>query len=403
MPGKLLSTKLNNIAIDARAVSHPQPGGFKTYTENIINHLPEKRDSYRYTIFFDRPVAKSPISSRPDLSIEVIHNKLPFMGVLYREHISVPYRLSKGKANLVHFPSASAAFWTPCPSIITIHDTIELMSLAKSYAGRSAKRTLMHLYYFYNQIHAVKKAAAILTVSNNSKTDIIRYFGVPGEKIFVTYEAPNEIFNRMNDQHKYDEIKVKYEVNGPYILGIGSADPRKNLKCLIKAYSHLPAELIEKFQLVIILTHNRFQDITYAQVKNLGLAHRVKFLDAVSDQDIAIIYNNASLFVFPSLYEGFGLPPLEAMACGVPVLAAHNSSIPEIVGEAAVLVDDIDGNGDCSEMAGKMSRILIDKEYQKVLSDRGIERAKMFSWHRCAEETLKVYELVLGLETSQQG
>lgn len=225
LPGLNLSKR---IAIDARAVSHPQPGGFKTYTENLLKHLPEKKNSFSYTVYFDRPIADSPIPSRSDFSIQVLQYKLPFMGVPLREHVSLPYHLSRGKVDLIHFPSASAAFWTPCHTVITIHDTIELMPISQNYAGRSVKRKLMHLYYFYNQIHAVKRASAILTVSNNSKKDIIRYFGIPDEKIFVTYEAPNENFTRLDDQHKFDETKAKYELNAPYILGIGSADPQKS-------------------------------------------------------------------------------------------------------------------------------------------------------------------------------
>jgi glycosyltransferase involved in cell wall biosynthesis len=153
----------------------------------------------------------------------------------------------------------------------------------------------------------------------------------------------------------------------------------------------MSTELISRYQLAIVWTHHQLQDDMLAFVERLGLTRRVRFLQAVSNRDLVSLYNAASLFVFPSLYEGFGLPPLEAMACGVPVIAANNSSIPEIVGDAALLVD-VD---DCREVSGGMSRVLGNEALQVSLSRQGLRRAQGFSWDRCAEETANIYDMVL--------
>jgi glycosyltransferase involved in cell wall biosynthesis len=386
-----MSSERKRIAIDARAASHPQPGGFKTYTENLLWHLLQTDEQRSYLLYLDRPLTNGRFPARPDTSFKVVRNVVPFVGVPFREQISLPYRLVTDKVDLMHFPCATAALWSPCPFVVTIHDTIELMAVSATHAQLSAKRMLMHLYNRYAQALTVHKAAAIVTVSQNSKRDIVRLLRVPAAKVFVTYAAPNPMFARLEDKRQLNRIRHKYELGQDFVLGIGSADPRKNLKCLVQAYSRMPSELTARYQLAIVWTHHQLQDDMLAFVERLGLTRRVRFLRAVSDQDLVSLYNAASLFVFPSLYEGFGLPPLEAMACGTPVVAAKNSSIPEIVGDAALLVD-VD---DCREVSGVMSRVLGDEALQVSLSRRGVRRAQGFSWDRCAEETANIYDMVL--------
>jgi glycosyltransferase involved in cell wall biosynthesis len=387
-----MNMKRTRIAIDARAASHPQPGGFKTYTENLLRDLLQRDDPHSYLLYLDRPLTNGLTPAGPDVSVKIVRGAVPFFGVPFREQVSLPYHLVTDSVDLMHFPCATAALWSPCPFVITIHDTIELMSISAAHARLSAKRMLMHLYNRYSQVFTVHRAAAILTVSENSKRDIVRLFNVSADKVFVTYEAPNRMFVRLKDTQQLDQIRHKYRLGQDFILAIGSADPRKNLNCLIDAYSRLSSDLTARYQLAIVWTHHQLHDDMLALVDRLGLAGRVRFLQAVSDRDLALLYNATSLFVFPSLYEGFGLPPLEAMACGAPVVAASSSSIPEIVGDAALLVDDLD-NG--AELAASIARALNDESLRHSLSERGVRRAQSFSWDRCAEETVRVYEMVL--------
>jgi glycosyltransferase involved in cell wall biosynthesis len=386
--------KPKRIAIDARAISHPQPGGFKTYTENVVAHLPHY-PGVVYDILLDRPYAVPAFLDRPDFCVRVIHSRPAFLGMPFRENILLPLDFRKNKVDLAHFPCGSAAYRSPCPFIITIHDAIEWMPPTRRSGNPSLKRTLMHLYNRTNQRRAAQSASAIITVSSCSKRDIIKYLNVPEEKIFVTYGAPKETFFQPVDGDKTRFVLSEFKIAHDYILGIGSADPRKNIQCLIRAYAELPSDLKQRYKLVLVMTHRRLQEDLVQLARSLGILEQVQFLNDISTENLAFLYHGAALFVFPSLYEGFGLPPLEAMACGTAVVAANNSSIPEIVDDAALLVNHVAGDGVCSELVEKISKVLYDPSLRITLSQRGLERVRHFSWKRCASETTKIYLSVL--------
>jgi glycosyltransferase involved in cell wall biosynthesis len=392
----------HTVAFDARAISHPQPGGFKTYSENLIRHLPELQTGAGYLVLFDRPFSYAPLLNRADMQTQVVKNGPAFLGVPYRENFSLPACLKANQIELAHFPNGSAPVVNAYPFIVTIHDTIELMAVSNQFGAGSLKRNLMHLYNRYNQVLAARHAQAIITVSNSSRNDIIRYLKVPEEKIFVTYEGPTEAFLLPKDPKKIEEILHKYGISKKYILAIGSADPRKNLRCLIHAYNQLPADLKAQYELVLVMTHQRLLDTFTTLVEQYGLTQRVKFLKSVSNEDLAVLYQGTSVFAFPSLYEGFGLPPLEAMACGAPVIAAKNSSIPEITGEAAYLVDGIQGERQFEGLAEALNNVLSNANLRETLSQCGIERAGKFTWERCAEETVRIYHHVLSNSHNQK-
>jgi glycosyltransferase involved in cell wall biosynthesis len=238
---------------------------------------------------------------------------------------------------------------------------------------------------------AARRAAAIITVSHAAKQSILEHLKLGSEHIFVTYEAPNPLFKHIKDEQYVESVRRKYNLSSDFILAIGSADPRKNINRLVKAYSLLSNELREKYNLAIVWTHPFLARELSEQIGKLRLANYVHFLQHVSNDDLALLYNGASLFVFPSLYEGFGLPPLEAMACGAPVVAANNSSIPEIVGDAALLFDAQDVN----EISVTMNRVLVDALLRTSIINRGGEHVGTFSWDKCARETIRIYKTVM--------
>jgi alpha-1,3-rhamnosyl/mannosyltransferase len=178
-------------------------------------------------------------------------------------------------------------------------------------------------------------------------------------------------------------------------LALGSADPRKNMPALVRAYAQLPADLRTKTSLAIVCTHQSLEPRLAGLVDSLNTASRVRFLHQVSADSLVALYNEAALFVFPSIQEGFGLPLLEAMACGTPIVAADNSAIPEIAGDAALLVDPMDADA----MAGRMRRVLTDAPLRAALVRAGLRRAATFSWERCARETVDAYARALGQRT----
>jgi glycosyltransferase involved in cell wall biosynthesis len=266
--------------------------------------------------------------------------------------------------------------------------------ISKEFAYKkpwSARRKVMDTYYRFVPERAARNAAAVLTVSHAAKDSIVQYLDLPYEKIFVTYEAANSIYRQVDDEDQIEAMCQKFKLKSEYILALGSADPRKNISTLVQAYSLLPVALQQRYRLVIVWTHHFLASELNEKIQRLGLKDQVQFLQQVSDENLALLYNAASLFVFPSKYEGFGLPLLEAMACGTPVTASSNTSIPEIAGDAALYFSADDANA----MAGQMAQLLMDRELQKALIIKGFERASKFSWMNCGLQTLKVYERIL--------
>jgi glycosyltransferase involved in cell wall biosynthesis len=248
----------------------------------------------------------------------------------------------------------------------------------------------MQWYYRLIPSIAARRAAAVITVSQASKAAIIHHLPISPERVFVTHEAANPVMRPVHERAHIDEVLGRYRLPVHFILAIGSADPRKNIAALLQAYAHLPAHIQERFLLAIVWTHNYLAPELAEQAAALGITHRLRFLERVPDEDLAALYSAASMFVFPSLYEGFGLPVLEAMSCGTPVIAADNSSIPEIAGDAALLV----AAQDQPTIAAAITRVATDIALRERLTVSGLRQASRFSWAQCAHATIAVYERV---------
>lgn len=376
------------IGIDARFITHPQKGGFKTYTENLISALAEVDKENSYFLYLDRyPDDQAKLPQQANFAYRVVPGENPAFGMPWREQIGLPRFAVKDRLDLLHSPCLTAPLRLKCASIVTIHDMIWLSSRYTAKASVPLKRKLMNWYYLRIPQLAAKKSALVLTVSQASKDRIIQELGIPANKILITYEGANPIYRPMSDVEQTNRVRAKYNLPSDYILGIGSADPRKNISTLIQAYAHLPDDLKATYQLIIVWTHPLMADNLMRQVEDLGMREHVYFLKHVPDEDLVMLYNCASAFVFPSLEEGFGLPLLEAMACGTPVVAADNSSIPEIVQDAAILVEARDPQ----KIAQGIRKILSDAEIKTELTCKGLKRAADFSWRDCARDTIEAF------------
>ncbi len=384
------------IGIDARFLTHPQPGGFKTYTENLISALARVDSENEYILYTDRPFGNLVTSlNNSNIQGRVVSGELPFIGVPWREQTKLLNYVKKDRIDLFHSPCMTAPMNLPCPLVVTVHDMI--WAFPKNFTSRnswSLKRRFIDWYNYIIPKYSIRHAAAIITVSQASKKSIVESLGMKPELVTVTYEAAGSSFQPISDMKCLEAVRNKYNLSSDYILALGSADPRKNIKSLIAAYGQLPTGIKEKYQLAIIWTHPFLSEELSKQVVDLGLENCVRFLRQVSNEDLVLLYNSASLFVFPSRYEGFGLPLLEAMACGVPVVAANNSSIPEVVGDAGLLVDAQDPNG----LAEAIFQVLTDKDLELNLRKKGHMRATQFSWDRCGRETIAVYNNILNME-----
>jgi glycosyltransferase involved in cell wall biosynthesis len=239
---------------------------------------------------------------------------------------------------------------------------------------------------------AIDRADALIAISESTRRELIEEMGAPPERIVVTPLAAEPALHRENDPARLDAVRRRYQLPEQFILFLGALEPRKNLPRLLQAFAALAPPLQREFPLVVAGAQGWLNDSVHEHVRKLGLVERVFFPGYIDQGDIAALYSMATVFAYPSLWEGFGLPVLEAMACGAPVLTSNVSSLPEVAGDAAVLVPPTDVDA----LAAWLGRLLDDEAFRADLSARGRRRAAQFSWERCARETLAVYEAVAG-------
>jgi glycosyltransferase involved in cell wall biosynthesis len=266
--------------------------------------------------------------------------------------------------------------------VVTVHDVF-----AWSYPGTSSP--LDTLIYRHWLPRVLPRAETVITVSHHSKTDIIRYLGVAADKVQVIHLAISNRYRPTTTQ-EIAAARSRYNLPQNCILITGSVEERKNTRRLLEAYAQLRRGG-EQRPLVIAGARRRKSAGVVETVSRLGLERQVIFTGYVAEADLPAVYSGADLFVFPSLYEGFGLPPLEAMACGAPVVCSNAASLPEVVGDAALLFDPQDVDG----MAEAMQRVLADTALRQEMRQRGLARAQQFTWERTARETAAVYRQVL--------
>jgi len=298
--------------------------------------------------------------------------------------VGLPLRLwwerFTGKAPDVFFtPSHYAPRFSPCPRVISIMDL--------SYLHFPEMFRKQDLYQLKNwTAYSVRKAVKILTISKASKDDIIEYYKVPREKVVVTY--PGSMTNIKYQISNIKKIKEKYKIKGDYILSVGTIQPRKNYPRLIEAFSKLVSSRKYKIlSLVIVGKKGWMWEETLAAPKKIGVEGKVKFLNYVPDEDLPALYKGATCFVLVSLYEGFGIPVLEAMNYGCPVVVSNISSLPEVVDKAGILVDPMEVN----DIAEGIKKAIENRE---ELIKKGYKQGAKFSWEKTARKTLKVLEEV---------
>lgn len=378
------------IGIDARFLTHPQAGGFKTYTEQLIRALVEVDPLNEYILYVDRlPDRATTLPTASNTIIKVVPGTAPLIGMPWREQVGLSIHARRDRVDIFHSLCLTAPLSISCPLVVTIHDVIWMNSHPRHHSRSSGKRTLMDRYYRLVPRFAAQRAAAVITVSFDARNAVLRALNISEERVFVTYEAAASVYGLIDRETARDTVQRRFGLKKNFILALGSTDPRKNIRNLLHAYALLPDEQRSTYELVIVWTSPLLAESIATEAHTLGVNDRLRFLYRVSNEDLVALYNAASLFVFPSRHEGFGLPLLEAMACGAPVVAANNSSIPEVVGDAALLVNAEDPR----DIAQKMSRVLEDRNLAHSLSQAGIRRSATFSWKRCARETIEIYQV----------
>jgi glycosyltransferase involved in cell wall biosynthesis len=298
----------------------------------------------------------------------------------------IPLVARRADLDIVHDPTNTTPFLFgagQARGVVTVHDVFPWSSPGHS----TSLDTLIHHLWLPR---VLPKAEAVLTVSEVSKQDIVRYLGVPPTKIHVIYEGVDPAYCPPGPR-KVGEVSARYGLPEGYILFVGSVEERKNLRRLLLAYAHLRTRG-ETRSLVIVGICGRKSVTIVETLEALDLEQHAILTGYVPDDVLPALYSGADLFVFPSLYEGFGLPPLEAMACGTPVVCSNTASLPEVVGDAAVTVDPCD----VEALAEAMYCVLTDVALSAELRAKGLERAEQFTWERTARETVAVYREVCG-------
>lgn len=234
----------------------------------------------------------------------------------------------------------------------------------------------------------MQRADVVIAVSENTRRDVARLMQVPADKVSVIYEGVNAQFRPINDPARCELVRRKYKLPARYILFFSTIEPRKNLVTLLEAYARLRKQMADAPSLVVMGRKGWLYEDTLKRIVELGLTQDVFLTDWVEGEDVPVVLSLAEVFVFPSLYEGFGLTPLEAMACGAPVISSNASSLPEVIGDAGILLDPHDVGG----FANAMLRVLSDDARRRELRARGLHQAAKFTWERAARETLAVYE-----------
>ena len=362
------------IAIDARKL---HDYGIGTYVRNLLRQLARLDGENEYVVVC-RPEDVAQVRTLGENFQPMAETAPPYS---IREQITLPMDLWRAQAKLFHAPHYVLPPLTPCRSVVTIHDVIHLMFpeyLPNRLAYAYARAVIWS---------AIRRADRVLTVSDASKRDILRYFDVSAGKVEVIPNAIDDRFRVAPSDEEIAQVRERYQLHSPFLLYAGNIKPHKNLERLIEAFADLRRRGFDEVKLLIIGDQVTKYPALRRAVHRCKLHTHVRFFGFVPDRMLAVLYRLADAFVFPSLYEGFGLPPLEAMASGTPVVTSNVSSLPEVVGDAALLVDPYDTGA----IADALERLLSDEALRRDLIARGHARASEFSWERSVRRIREIY------------
>jgi len=371
------------IGIDASRAITPHPTGTEVYSRRLIQSLltlaSQRRPSIRHRLrLYFRSTPPADTFAGAELRI------MPFPRLW--THVRLSWEMARRPPDVLFVPAHVLPLVHPRASLVTVHD-LGYLYCPQAHPWR--QRLYLDLSTRWN----ARAAAHVLADSEATKADLVTRYSTPPEKITVAYPGHDETLAPVRDPAAIEAVKARYGICGDYFLYLGTLQPRKNLARLITAFTVLEPfglSLRAKPETVLVLAGKRgwLYDDLFTQARHLGLAENIRFPGYTPDEDKAALLSGALAFVFPSLYEGFGLPVLEAQACGCPVITSTTSSLPEVAGDAALLVDPTD----TTAIAAAMQRIAADPALRETLVERGFANVRRFSWTACAQSVLSVME-----------
>lgn len=373
------------IAIDAHSVGTGL-GGNESYATNLIEALAEIDPVNCYTLYVTRREAMERFSHRwPNFSVR---NTLPHTPLI-RIPLTLSAELRRNPVDVLHVQFTAPPF-SPCPVVVSIHD-LSFEHLPQTFKWRSRKQLRVTVR------RSARQAAQVIALSQFARNDIIASYHVRSENVRVIPLAAPAHFRPVQDEGELRRVRQTYGIEGDYILSVGAIQPRKNLSRLVAAYSRLRRARpeVKLPQLVLVGKCAWLYDETLRTIKELEVGNSVILTGYVPETDLPALYSGALCFVYPSYFEGFGLPPLEAMKCGAPVIVGDRTSLPEVVGDAGLLVDPFD----VDSIASAIQKVVADSNLREQLRAKGLERAKLFDWRETARQTLSVYKKAAGMDS----
>lgn len=361
------------IGIDIHTIGAKQTGN-ETYIKNLISNMQSDHELHLYH-------TKAEQESLPKWSAH-FHQIKPHNPLL-RIPVSFPIALQRDKIDVAHFQYVAPPV-SHCPTVVMVHD-ISYEFFPEFFSPLARKRMQLLIPF------SARKSAHVLTVSEYSKKQIVETYGIPEEKVTVTYNGVSDQFHKIDSDTELDNTLQRFALKDePFILAVGNLQPRKNIERLIRVYCQLrKAEKIQQ-KLVLVGKLDYRGHAIEQQIIDSGMQNHITTTGYVSDDELIALYNRADFFVYPSYYEGFGLPVIEAMACGTAVITSRVSSIPEVGGEAAMYIDPHSDN----DLEQQILKIANDANLRNNLIEQGLTQAKKFNWETTAKQTINILEKV---------